>query len=372
MGHMHFYNLEYDEALSAFRSDIAANPLKPDGYNHLAQAVLYRALFRSGILENSLVSGDDFLLSLIRQQKLTLSTADDSEFQDAVGKAVSSSQALLRVDPNDTGALFALGAAYGLRANYSFLVKKSWVSAMRESTAARKLHNRVVELDPANVDARMLQGVQDYIVGSLPVAMRFLGAVAGIRGDKEAGVFALQQVAARGTRNNVDAQMLLATFYRHEQKPWTAMAYIYRLRQAFPRNYLLHFAEIYTNIELRDERAAWESLHSLESSRRAGIPGYAMIQPAKLSYAKGVIECRFGHLDRALEEMARVAQSGDSGDERTRLQAYERVGMINDLRGQRRLAVQAYQMVVSSAPDSEIARESQKYLSRPFQRKAAD
>ena len=35
-------------------------------------------------------------------------------------------------------------------------------------TAARKLHNRISALEPNNVDARLVQGLHDYIVGSLP------------------------------------------------------------------------------------------------------------------------------------------------------------------------------------------------------------
>ena len=368
-GFQHFYNLEYEEAIAKFRREIAADPHKPDGYNHVAQAILYRALFHSGLLENSLVSGDDLLLSLLRQPKLTLCQADDAEFQNALGRAMSLSQVRLRENTNDTDALYALGAAYGLRANYSFLVKKSWLSAIRESSAGRKLHNRVAELEPGNVDARMMQGVQDYVIGSLPAGLRFLGAVAGIRGDKEAGLLTLQQVALEGTKTKVDTQMLLATLFRHEQKPWTAMTYVHRLRRAYPRNYLLHFAEIYTYIDMRDERAAWDSLRALESGAGAGTSGYAAVQAGKIGYTKGVIQCRFGHLDRALEEMTLVARADGSGDEHTRLQAYERVGMIHDLRGKRKLAVQAYQVVVNSAPESELARESQKYLAKPFRRK---
>ena len=60
------------------------------------------------------------------------------------------------------------GVAYGLRANYNFLVQKAWRDALRDATAARKDSNRVTEIDPANYDARLIQGVHDYVVGSLP------------------------------------------------------------------------------------------------------------------------------------------------------------------------------------------------------------
>ena len=45
-------------------------------------------------------------------------------------------------------ALYTLGVAYGLRANYNFLVRKAWMDSLRDATTARKLHNRVTELIP--------------------------------------------------------------------------------------------------------------------------------------------------------------------------------------------------------------------------------
>jgi hypothetical protein len=211
-----------------------------------------------------------------------------------------------------------------------------------------------------------MQGVQDYVVASLPGALRFLGAITGIRGDKDSGLSALEDVANRGATSQVEAQMLLATLYRHEKKPLNALSVLSRLRRNYPRNYLLHLAEVYTYIEMRDERSAVESISSLDRHRADGTPGYGLIQTGKVDFTKGVIQCRFGHLDHAIVAMNRVAGDAQSADRQTRLLAFERLGMIHDLRGERQLALQSYQKVVDSDPSSEIARESQKYLSRPF------
>ena len=366
-GFRHFYNLEYDQAIIDFQQEIVSRPDRANGYNHLAQAIIYRGLYRSGILENSLASGDDLLLSLIRQPKLVLDAADEKEFQRAVTAAVDTAQAGLRKNPNDAAALYSLGVAYGLRANYDFLVRKAWFAAIRESNAARELHNRAAELDPGNIDARMMQGVHEYIVASLPAALRLLGAVTGLRGDKDAGLRTLESVANQGDDSKVEAQLLLITLYRHEKKPATAMSYLSGLRETYPRNFLLHLTEVYTLIEMKDEQKAADSLHSLERGMREGSPGYTAIQPSKVDYTRGVIQCRFGHLDQALQSMNQIAQATASSDTEIRLLAYERLGMIHDLRGQRQLALQAYQSVVDAAPNSRIAREAQQYLARPFQ-----
>ena len=43
-GFQHFYNLEYDEALAAFKNEAAEHPDSPDPRNHIAQAIIFTVL----------------------------------------------------------------------------------------------------------------------------------------------------------------------------------------------------------------------------------------------------------------------------------------------------------------------------------------
>jgi len=288
-GFQHFYNLEYDQAISEFRSAIVEAPENPDGYNHLAQAILYRRMYESGTLENSLVSGSDMLLSLIRQPKLTMSTADDEEYRKLIQFAINYSRTRLSINPKDDAALYSMGVAYSLRANYDFLVRKAWISAIRSGNEALRMHKRVLELNPSRTDARLVLGVHDYVVANLPASLRILGAVAGIRGDKERGLQRLESVATHGQQNRVEAQMLLSVFYRHETRTDQAIPLLDGLIESFPRNYLLHFAKVYAHIELKDGPKASESLRLLEANRAAGIAGYGRVLPARICAAQKLI-----------------------------------------------------------------------------------
>ena len=78
----------------------------------------------------------------------------------------------------------------------SLYVRRGWIHD-EDATAARKAHNRVVEVDPGYTDARLVQGVHDYIIGSLPFHLKILGFIAGFHGDRESGMKALQLVAER-------------------------------------------------------------------------------------------------------------------------------------------------------------------------------
>src|SRR5579863_596270 len=161
-GFDHFYNLEYDQAVADFSAETAARPQDPEAWNHLAQGILYRAMFHNGALETELFGGTN---PFYHRQKLDMPADAEQQFTAAINQAMERSQALLNQNPKDTEALYALGVAYGLRANYSFLFRKAWVDSLRDATSARKIHAKLIAIDPNDVDARLVQGIHDYVIG---------------------------------------------------------------------------------------------------------------------------------------------------------------------------------------------------------------
>lgn len=358
-GFDHFYNLEYDKAIAIFRQEIARRPSDPAAYNHLGQAILYRALYRSGMLEESLISGEDPLLSVIRQPKLALSEQDDREFVETMQTAIGLAKERLQSDPSDKDALFLLGAAHGVRANYKFLVRKAWISALRDTTAGLRLHKRVLELDPAHVDAKLLQGVHDYVVAALPAGLRIFGAIAGIHGDRERGLRTIGEVASHGVNNRTDARILLATLYRHEKRPKAAAELLDSLHASYPRNHLLLLAGITTHLDEGDTASGRRLLPVLANLWKQADPAGA---PAKLSFTEGMVEMRSGEFDLAL---AAFAQAGG-------VRSLVYTGHIYDLRGDRRSAVRAYKAAIALAPKTRCGRRSEQYLSRPYRAEEGD
>jgi tetratricopeptide (TPR) repeat protein len=230
-----FYNLQYDEALAVFLAEAERNPSSPDNYNHIAQTVLWKEMYRAGMLSSDFIGGTQF----VRHPKLTLTEEQQKQFNDALNHALSLSQDRLAGDPNDAGGLYSIGVSYGLRANYSFVVKKAWRDALKDATAARKSHARLTELDPTFVDAELTQGMNDYIVGSLPFQWKMLGFLAGFHGDKQRGMRTLKEVSERGRMNRVDAMALLAALYLREHRPEEAIPVLKELTQEFPKNPVL-------------------------------------------------------------------------------------------------------------------------------------
>jgi tetratricopeptide (TPR) repeat protein len=360
-----FYNLDYTGAIAEFKKQIAETPEASENYNHLAMAILYREMFRVGALESELVSGTN---SFLRRSKMDPSREDQQEFEAAIGKSISLSQARLSASPKDARALYALGVAHGLRANYNFLVRKAWMDALRDATTARKLHNKVTELDPSMADARLMQGVHDYVVGSLPWHLKMLGFLAGFRGDKEGGIRTLEYVAAHGSLNRVDAEVLLCVIYRRERQPRKAVALLESLTSRFPRNYLFRFEAAQMYGDLGDKQHALAAIQEIEGLKASAYPGYSRLPFEKIYYARGTVQFWYNDLEEALDNLRKVTARAQDLDLNTGAYAWLRLGQIYDLKGQRALAVEAYGQAVRFAPGSDAARLSRQYLSAPYRR----
>lgn len=364
-GYQHFYNLEFPEALAAFRAEVAANSNSPDAYNHVAQTILYREMFRSGALESELVTGSN---PFLRRAGLNPSKSDDQEFQDSINRALLLADARLKTNSNDVPALYAQGVSYGLRANYHFLVRKAYTDALRDATASRKAHARVTEIDPNFNDARLVQGVYDYVLGSLPPAWRMLGFFAGFRGDRERGVETLKQVAKLGKTNRIDAEVLLCAVYRRERRAKEAVPLLSDLIQRFPQNFLLRLELVQMHGDLGEKEKALAVIREVDRLKREKTPGYERLAEEKLRYTRGNLLFWYNDLDLALEDLKAVTANPSAVDLNTNVYAWLRTGQIYDLKKKREDAKRAYLQTVVIAPTSDAANAAQNYLLSRYKR----
>jgi tetratricopeptide (TPR) repeat protein len=359
----HFYNLEYDQALADFERAIAQDPSSPDLHNHLAQTLVFREMYRNGALESEFVSGNN---SLLRRPKLNPAAATRKLFLEEIDKALGLCDARLKKNPNDTATLYAQGIAYGIRSDYYWVVEKSWHDSLRDATSARRAHNRISELEPNNVDARLVQGLHDYIVGSLPWAYRMLGFLVGIHGDKEKGIRTVQDVARNGALNRVDAELFLCALYRRENQTKLAVPLVEDLIHRFPRNYLLRL-ELGVMYSMSGDKV--QGLAALEEAarlKRAHAPGFDQMAWEKIYYQEGSIQFWYRDLDQALENLQKVAAGAENVDLNTGAYAYLRIGQIYDMTHHRSQALEYYKKAIAFEPQADAAIESKKYLDTPY------
>jgi tetratricopeptide (TPR) repeat protein len=359
-GFDHFYNLEYDAAVEVFARNVERHPESPEAHNHLAMAVLYRALLRAGALESEMVTGNN---PFLRRARVEAAPEEQRRFEQAIATSI----ALAGQRPgNDVQALYALGVAYGLRANYEFLMRKEWRTALKSATAARKTHGRVTELDPSFIDARLVQGIHEFVVGSLPWHWKMLGFLVGFRGDKEKGIRTLEEVAAHGTMNRVDAEVLLCAVYRRERQSKRAIPLLQDLIHRYPRNYLFRLELSQMHSDAGDKAGALEALAGLERLARRGTVELPL---ERIAYARGNIQFWYGDLEQALENIRRATAGAEDLDLNTGVLAWLRLGQIHDLRGEREEARRAYRRAIAFAPDSDAAKESRRFLEKPYSKR---
>jgi tetratricopeptide (TPR) repeat protein len=364
----HFYNLEYDQALKLFEAAAATEPESPSLHNHIAQTVLFREMYRVGALESEMVSGND---AFLRREKLKPGKEVEARFHAEIAKAMELAETRLKENPNDTQAMYDMGISHGLKSNYNFLVRRAWMDALRDATAGRKLHNKVTELDPSNIDARMMQGMHDYVVGSLPFFYKLVGFLAGFRGNREEGIRTLELVARQGQDNRVDAEVILAVLYRREKRYKDALPLLDDLIRRFPRNYLLWFERGQMYSALGDKERALASIQAVADRKAKRAKGFDRVPWEKIYYHLGTVQFWYNDLDEALTNFEQVAKRAKDLDLNTEVLTWMRLGQIHDLTGRREDALEAYKKAVAAAPNAAAGRESKRYLRSPYRREKA-
>ena len=347
--------------------EIASNPNDSELHNMLAECIQFREMFKVGALESELVSGAN---SFLRRPKIDTTPQVEKQFYDEIQKAMELSEAQLKKNPSDTQALYSLGVSYGLRANWSFLVRKAWRDALHDATTARTLHAKIPPLDPNNYDALLVPAAHDYIIGSLPMFYKMLGFLIGYRGDKEKGIRTLHIVASKGKRNSSDAKVFLCAIYRREQRWQEAAPVLDDLIHRYPRNYLMRFerAQMYSALGQKDKALA--DLHAVADLKRSGAPGFARLPMEQIYYHIGNIQFWYRDWQRAAESLKKATDGGAVLDLNTGTMAWMRLGQVYDMLNQRDLAVAAYKKAINYAPEAEAAKESRRYLWTPYRRQA--
>ncbi len=127
-----------------------------------------------------------------------------------------------------------------MNATYVGVATHAWFAALRSAVAARHDNERVLELDPKYVDAKVAIGTDLYIVGSLSWPVKVAASVAGLSGNKQKGLEYLREAASsKHVEVATDAKIILALFLRREQRYAEALQVVNDMQNQYPRNFLM-------------------------------------------------------------------------------------------------------------------------------------
>ena len=207
-GFERFYNLEYDHAIQDFERVLEKHPDNPFAVNHLITGVLIRELYRMGAMNTGEYANDSFIGQAHRPADLKIK----ARIKQLVQRAEKLEEQQLKANPNDVDALYARGVTRGQFATYTALVERAWFSALRNAVGARHDHERVLEMDPKYIDAKLVVGAHYYVMGSLPWGVKVAVSLVGLSGSKQKGIQYLYEATDSGDEISVDAKIVLMLF----------------------------------------------------------------------------------------------------------------------------------------------------------------
>lgn len=253
-GYEALYNLDYEGARKRFQKMTEIAPDNPAGAQCYASSLWVQQLNEAWELKSTLYSTDEDTKS-----KTKVDRRQVDEFRNWTRRAKQLSEARLRKNPRDIDALYFLGAAEGLEAAFAAGVERKFMAALRSGSSSVDHHREVLKLSPQFHDAELTIGLQNYVVGSLPLPAKMIAATMGVRGSKKRGLEGLERVASEGHWARDIARVLLVDLYKRERRWTDAITMARELSEKYPRNYLfkLQMAEALTSqiVTLRKAKA---------------------------------------------------------------------------------------------------------------------
>jgi tetratricopeptide (TPR) repeat protein len=355
----HFYNMDYDRAIPDFDQILHRHPDDPSAVNHLLTAVLFRELYRMGVLDTGEYANDSF----VGAQHQPPDPRAQRQIKDLVRRALKIEEDRLNAKNNDVDALYARGVTRAQFSTYTALVEHAWFSALRNAVGARHDHERVLELAPSMTEAKLIVGTHNYVVGNLPWGVKAAGAMVGLGGNTEKGLRYLEECAAGTSDSSIDARILLVLFLRREKRYDESLQMVRALVEAYPRNVLMAVEE--GNL-LRASGHNPEAAAVYRKVWQAGQEGrYAGLhyEIAALALAELLrTQKDHGGAAAAYEMVSTVPQSSPEVLQKANLGA----GEMYDLLQKRDLALKKYQAVVALKASTPQAESARKFLKDPY------
>ena len=356
-----FYNQDYDRAIRGFEGLAREHPDDPFVTNYLLSAVLFKELYRIGALETESYANDSFMN---RKASRPLDPAVRARILELDRRGEAQAGRLLAQNPDDVDALYARGAAHALLCLYMGMGEKAWLSGLRAAIAARRDHERALELDPDYVDSKLVVGVHNYVVGSLSWPVRVSASIIGIGGNKQKGLNMLRQVANAGSLASPDAKLALAMFLRREQAYDEALQVVRGLNVTYPRSCLiaLEYAHLLAAAGRGPESiAAYRQILNNYKEKKYPLP-----EPATAAFFLGNAlrgQHRFQEAAEAYDSVGTYPGASHELIERAMLAA----GEMYDTLQRRDLAVTRYQSLLVAGNNTGPAEIARRHLQQPYQ-----
>lgn len=353
----HFYNLDYAGAVDRFERFHAAHPGDPQGTAMLLDVVLFQELYRLDLLDTTFYANDGFLTGRHAIQ-------EDPKMRERIlglaDEAIHEADWRLIKNQNDIDALYARGWARALKCTYIAMVERGYMAGFKLAVGAKDDDMRVLQLDPDYVDAKLVVGVYEYVVGALPFPFKILIGFAGMTGSKSRGLEMLRDAGNRGVITSVEARTTMALFLRREARYKEAIQDVQTLAKEYPHDYLFGLEEANLRKDAGEGMVAVAAYRDILAANAR--PGYYYTARMELTYF-GLGDALRGqrHYGEAAQSYEQAASTKNVGPE-LKIRSLLAAGECRDLNGERATAVHDYQSAIDAGTNTSRADAARKYL----------
>jgi tetratricopeptide (TPR) repeat protein len=359
--HEHFYNLDYDGALTRFEAIQRENPQSAIAIGYILQTLIFRELYRQDLLDTTYYAHDSFLTS---KRSVPVPPDIRARIESLTSSAIALCDQQIKANPKDANAFFARGYARGMHASFITLADHSYVAAARQGLAARNDSEDALKIDPGYADAKMAIGIQQFAVASLPRFLRIMIGITGVTGNKEKGLELLRQSAAHGIVTPVESRTALSLFLRHDGRYHEAIVVQQSLADQYPHDYLFRLEVANLTKDSGNGPAAIALYQQVLADAKK--PGY-FIEPRLHMAYWGLADTERGQnqIAEAAQNYLLVAAQPTCSDW-LRRRAQLNAGQMFDLLHERDEAIKQYQLASAGGGDQSQADAARRYLKTPF------
>lgn len=356
-----FYNLDFPAAVDRFRKFHQAHPGDPQATAYLLDALIFQELYRQDLLDTTFYANDGFLTGRHATEE---DPGKRNQIFALADEAVREADSRLSKNPNDVDALFARAWVRSLRCAYVAMVERAYGTGFHLATKAKDDAAHALQIDPDYVDAKLITGVYEYVVGALPWPFKLMIGFAGITGSKSTGLAMLRDDGNRGVLTSVEARTVIALFLRREAKYQDAIQVVRQLKDAYPHDFLFCLEEANLRKDAGEGMAAVNSYREiLADNAKPGYFASAQLELADFGLGDALRgQHHYNEAAQAYEQAAATRGVAPELKTRTLLDA----GQCHDLNGERSLAIRDYQAAINAGPGTSRADQAKKFLRAPY------
>lgn len=218
--------------------------------------------------------------------------------------AIHKAEEILEKDSSDIFTVYILGSAFANK-SFAFTRDENYIDAIFSAQNFYKCFNKILSIDSLYYDAYMGIGLYNFAISQAPQTWSWALSLAGVTGDKRAGLDYLQVSADKGKFSKVDALFYLSQIYsefllKHSE----AEGILLDLVTWYPKNLLFRFAlaNLYLKkYDLRNASKYYKSVIESTDTSFTQLKYYSELFLGEILYTQGEYEKSRPYLRNFLE-----------------------------------------------------------------------